>query len=110
MEQPLLQQNIAALLGITELPLEEQAAFLSEVGDVIFQTSLVRLVSVLSPERQQALESYLDTEPEPETLLGHLLLHYGEFKDILEEVVAGFKEDAQAALSSREDDITIIDA
>ncbi len=98
MTQNILQQNISKLLGIETLSPEEQSAFLTEVGDVIFQTSLVRLVSGLSDEQQQALEDYVDTEPEPEVLLQHLLEHYKDFKTILEGVVTEFKEDAVAVL------------
>lgn len=110
MSQTILQENIAHVLGIDSLSVEEQAAFLSEVGDVIFETSLLRLVTNLSNEQQQALEEYLDTEPEPEILLQHLLEHYKEFQTILEEVVLEFKEDALAVLESKKEDIKVIDA
>lgn len=107
MHTSLLQENIIAALGLHELSLEEQAAFLSEVGDVVFQTSLVRLISELSAEQQQALEAYVDTEPEPDVLLAHLLEHYDVFPKILEDAVLEFKEDALAVLGKEEGDITI---
>lgn len=110
MQQTILQQNIAKVLGIDSLPIEEQAAFLAEVGDVIFETSLVRLVTDLSDEQEQALEEYLDTEPEPEVLLQHLLEHYKNFGQILEETVVEFKEDALAVLEKKNEEIKVIDA
>lgn len=110
MTPSILQQNISKVLGIDTLSPEEQAAFLSEVGDLIFQASLVRLVSSLSDDQQYALEQYLDTQPEPEILLEHLLMHYKEFQPILEEVVTEFKEDAIKALGEQEKDIKVIDA
>ncbi len=109
MSTSLLNQNIVDVLGIGDLSLEEQAAFLSEVGDVIFQTSLVRLVSLLSPEQQQALEQYLETEPEPDVLLAHLVEHHADFNTILEEVVLEFKEDALKVLEEKEKDIEVIE-
>ena len=102
MHTSLLQENIITALGLDELSVEEQSAFLSEVGDVIFQTSLVRLVSELTEEQQQALEAYIDTEPEPDILLAHLLEHYESFKKILQEAVLEFKEDALAVLEKKE--------
>ena len=105
----ILNKNLAEVLGITQLPLEEQAAFLSEVGDVIFQTSLVRLVSSLTPQQQQALEQYLETEPEPEVLLSHLLEHHKDFGKILEDAVLEFKEDALRVLEEKKDDISVIE-
>jgi len=105
----ILNENIAQILGITSLSVEEQAAFLSEVGDVIFETALVRLVTSLLEEEQIALEQYLETEPEPEVLLSHLLEHYKVFETILEEVVTEFKEDALAVLKDTQKDIEVID-
>lgn len=111
MAQTILEQNISSILGIDTLSQEEQAAFLAEVGDVIFQTVLVRLVSSLTEEQQHALEAYLETEPEPDVLLQHLFVHYKEFKSILEDAVLEFKEDAAHVLGQKsEQDITIIDA
>lgn len=109
MSQNVLQQNITSVLGIDTLPLEEQTAFLSEVGDTIFQTSLLRLVSGLSEDQQQSIEQYLDSEPEPEILLQHLLEHYKEFQTILEEVTIEFKEDALTVLKEQKDDMKVID-
>lgn len=105
----ILNQNIAEVLGITDLPLEDQAAFLSEVGDAIFETSLLRLISEFTDEQQQAFEQYLETEPEPDVLLAHLLEHHKDFAVILETVVVEFKEDALNALKQKESDIEIID-
>ncbi len=110
MSQNILQHNIAHILGVDLLSEEEQAAFLGEVGDVIFETSLVRLVQTLSEEQQSALEQYLEIGPEPEVLLQHLLEHYKEFQTILEDVVLEFKEDALAVLKEKEEEIKIIDA
>lgn len=108
-EQNLLQQNIARILGIEGLPLEEQAAFLAEIGDTIFQSSLMRFTATLSDEQQFALEQYLETEPEPEAVLQHLLETYEQFKTILEESVIEFKEDALAILKEIDTSMPIID-
>lgn len=109
MTQDLLQQNITKVLGIEELSLEEQSAFLTEVGDVIFQSALLRLVSSLNDDQQHALEEYLDTNPEPDILLAHLIEHYTEFSAILEEVVLEFKEDALKILGETDTDIKVVE-
>ena len=109
MSVSLLKQNIAEVLGITHLSPDEQASFLSEVGDVIFETSLVRLASGFSDAERQALEQYLETEPEPDVLLAHLLEHYPSFKEILDEAVLEFKADALHVLEKKEADMKVID-
>ena len=94
MDNSLLQSDIAIALGINELTPEAQAAFLAEVGDVILETSLVRFSAILSEPQHIALQEYLETEPEPDVLLRHLLEHYEEFADILAAVSEEFKTDA----------------
>jgi hypothetical protein len=108
MSQHILQQNIEKVLGIDTLSVEEQAAFLAEVGDVIFETSLLRLVAGLDEAQQAALEQYLQSEPEPEVLLAHLLEHYKEFDAILEAAVIEFKEEALEVLGEKKD-IEVVD-
>jgi hypothetical protein len=105
----ILHQNLTKVFGIDGLSLEEQAAFLSEIGDAVFQSSLVRLVSTLSEEQQVALEQYLDSEPEPEVLLAHLLEHYKTFEDIIAEVVASFKEDALKVLGTNDAPLQVVE-
>jgi len=98
MPQTILQENMVELLGIDTLSVEEQAAFLSDVGELILETALVRLVSELSLTQQHSLDAYMDAKPEPEILLSHLLEHYKNFNSILENAIEEFKEDALAVL------------
>jgi hypothetical protein len=99
----LLNADITKTLGIEELSLEEQAAFLAEIGDVVFETSLVRLVSSLTEDENNALEQYLETNPEPEVLMKHLLEHYKSFQGILEQTTREFKETAEKVLGEEQD-------
>ncbi len=100
MQQNILQSNIVQLLGIDALSIEEQSAFLAEVGEVILQTALVRLVESITDEQQHALEQYLETSPEPDVLMQHLFEHFSDFQIVLEDAILEFKEDALAVLSS----------
>lgn len=105
----MLDQKLVEAFGIDLLPLEEQAAFLSEVGDAVFQTSLIQLFSQLTEEEQAPLEVFLASEPEPDVLLAHLLQNYAAFSSILEATVYSYKENAQKALAERDDEIKIIE-
>lgn len=101
MTPPLLSKDITALLGLDELSAEEQATFLANIGDVILETALVRFSSLLSEPQHIALQEYLETSPEPDVLMKHLLDHYEEFKDVLEAVTLEFKEDALAVVGEK---------
>lgn len=100
MSQTLLQTDITDVLGLEALSAEEKVVFLSNIGDVIMESALLRLVADLSTDQQAALEQFLESEPDPETLMKHLLEHHKEFEHILEEEVIAFKEEALAVLDN----------
>jgi hypothetical protein len=94
MPNDLLQQNIAPILGIDKLPEDEQAVFLMDIGDLIVESALLRLVVDLDENQEAALNQYLETEPQPEVLMEYLLSHHKNFSQILEEEIVAFKEEA----------------
>ena len=94
MPNDLLQQNIASILGIDKLPEDEQAVFLMDIGDLIVESALLRLVVDLDENQEAALNQYLETEPQPEVLMEYLLSHHKNFSQILEEEIIAFKEEA----------------
>lgn len=98
MPNQLLQQDITGTLGLNGLTDDEKIVFLSEIGDVVLESTLIRLAEDLSPDQELALEQFLDTEPEPDTLMNHLLQHHQNFEQILEEEIIAFKEEALAVL------------
>jgi hypothetical protein len=110
MSHTLLQPHITKLFGIDELSLDEQAIFLSEVGDSIVETSLVRFMSTASPEVQAEVETYLAVAPEPDVLIDYLLTTYEDFAPIVASVAAEVKTEAEKALLKKDSEITIIDA
>lgn len=98
MPNQLLQQDITDSLGLLALSDEEKVVFLSEIGDVVLESALIRLAEELSPDQELALEQFLDTNPEPDTLMNHLLTHHQNFESILTEEIIAFKEEAIAVL------------
>lgn len=100
MNLSLLQKDISDVLGLEALSEEERVVFLSNIGDVIMESALLRLVADLSPDQQAALEQFLESEPDGETLMKHLLEHHKAFESLLEEEIIAFKEDAVAVLGS----------
>ena len=89
------QQHIADVLGIGLLPPKEQEMFLNNVGELILETSLIRLVAELTTEEEIALAQYVETEPQPEVLIEHLLKHHSSFKNIFKQEVQIFTNEAK---------------
>ena len=102
MNYAILDKDLTDLLGIEELEPAEQEAFLAEVGEVVFEGALLRLVAGLSDEQGEALDHYLEDEPAPDLLVKHLVDHYPQFEEIMKEEIVAFKEEVIAVLPSEE--------
>lgn len=98
MNQTVLQKDITKELGLDGLTDEEKVVFLNNIGDTVLEAALLRLVASLTADQQQALEQFLETEPEPEVLLQHLLEHHKDFESMLEAEIVAFKEEALTVL------------
>lgn len=98
MELDILNKDISDLFGLEDAPQEEKEAMLAEIGDVILESSLLRLSTELNEEQSAALEHYLEANDDSETILKYLLTQHTEFQKIFEEEVLAFKEDAIAVL------------
>lgn len=99
-QQQLLTKDISELIGLPDLSEDEQAMILNKVGATIIDSVILRMSAELTDEQQEALEQYLETNPEPEVLLEHLSKHYQIFNQILEEEIKAFKEEAIAVLGN----------
>lgn len=94
MDNEVVKKDLSSVLGVNELPPEEQELFLAEVGNVVLQTALVRFVSTLDDRQNEALNHFLETVASPEDLFQHLSENYKDFSDYLDEAVIEFKENA----------------
>jgi|GEM_PF-930340 len=97
-----LQKNLTKTFGLDGLSEEEKVAFLDEIGTVVLETALVRFMTELSEEQLASLNYYLDTEPEPDALMEHLLTQYARFEEILEAVIVEIKDDVAYVLGEPE--------
>lgn len=102
----LLSKDISDLIGLESLPPDQQAAFLGQIGDTVMESALLRLIADLNEEQQAALDHYLETEPEPEAMMQHLLTHYPHFETFVEEEVTALKSEIIAVMDTEESDNT----
>lgn len=77
-------QALAGHIGISALSPEKQEAVLVRVADLIFQSVLIRCVSVLSPEQKNNLENLLSASAaDPDGLHEFLRANVKNFDDIV---------------------------
>jgi len=86
MQNSQLYPDIIAALGIEHLSENDQFVFLSEHGDTIFVEAINRLDALLTEPEQLEVQTYLETDPEPEVLIDFLLNKFQIFSDILRAV------------------------
>ncbi len=98
MQNDTLQTDLSPILGLDALNEEERAVFLADVGALIIEASLLRLVAGLTADQEASLNHYLETDPAPEVLMDYLIKHHKDFEKIIDEEVAAFREEAIAVL------------
>ncbi|MCA9366007.1 hypothetical protein KC722_00325 [Candidatus Kaiserbacteria bacterium] len=96
--QQLLDTDMTKVYGIDDMEPQEREAFFTSLGMTLLDATLLRMAGKLSPQQVEALEQYMETNPEPLAALQHLDEHYPLFRQILQEEVVAFKEEAAAVL------------
>lgn len=76
-----------AALNLEDASAHDQLAFLSTYGDELFATAISQLVDSLPADEQEALQAFLATDPELETLLYYLIETHPSFTAIVQSVL-----------------------
>ncbi len=76
-----------------DLSEDEQNAFLEEVGTLIFKSTVMRYLSVLSPEQAQVFETFVKVHSESDNFIEELSKQYPEFKILLDEEMEAFNNE-----------------
>ena len=80
----------------TTLSEAETAEVLTDIGSLIFEASLGRLLLTLNEEQLSELGDYLEENDEPEKLAEYLVEHYPTFQQMIEEEATALEEKAKA--------------
>lgn len=92
-----VSSQIEELLGLQHLPAEQHSDFLAECADDVFAGALLRFEPLLHASEQVALEQLLETNPEPDELIRHMVASHPEFGEIMRAV----SEEYQVAFLDR---------
>ncbi len=95
-------KDIIGLLGLELMSESEQTEIITDIGDLVMESVLLRLVAEMSKEQQEALDQFMESDPTSETLMNHLASHYSSFTTIWDEEVKAFRRDALSVLKNTE--------
>lgn len=90
-----LSENLFTAFGLDRLEPAKQEEALKQIGDIVFQRIMLRLAEVLSEaQMNQFDQSLLREEQEPGSVMKFLQAEVPNVGSLIDEEVAGFKEEA----------------
>ncbi len=94
-----IKNNIANVLNIDNLPEADQEKILADIGSVIFQNVLMRVLEKMSEKDQNSFEKLLDQNGTPEEIFNFLNSKTKNLSEIIEEEATKFKDSATNIMS-----------
>jgi hypothetical protein len=90
--------TLADLLHLDDLGVEEQAAFLDEVGGLIMESAIVRFLADAPEPVQEAFAEYVAAHGDEEQFLQNVLQVFPEFTTVMAEEIQAFETDMRRVL------------
>ena len=94
-----IKNNIANVLNIDNLPEADQEKILADIGSVIFQNVLMRVLEKMSEKDQNSFEKLLDQNGTQEEIFNFLNSKTKNLSEIIEEEAIKFKDSATNIMS-----------
>jgi hypothetical protein len=94
-----IKNNISTALNIDNLPEADKEKILADIGSVIFQNVLMRVLENMPEKEQDEFEKLLDKNAESEEVFNFLNNKVADFPKIIEEEAIKFKDKASNIMS-----------
>jgi len=95
----MVPENIIEELGLTGLSEEDRAKALDEIGKVLYQAIMVRVVPMLSDADAEEFDALLDTKSQdPNEVFNYLRSKISDFDAIVAEEVEKFKAHSRSVM------------
>ena len=85
--------------NLGSLSADKQDVILEQIGSLIFQAILIRVIPMLSDAKQTEFEELLSADATPDSLLSFLNKEVPNFTEIMGEEAANFKKENDAIMS-----------
>lgn len=87
-----MRQNILTSFGVDKLPAEEQADAINQIGKIIFQMVLLRVLPTMEENEVKEYEQLIDKNVEAEDLMEFLFDKVPGLLDIIAEEVESLRQ------------------
>jgi len=91
--EALLEKDISELLGLTGLEEAERDEMLANIGTLILESTMLRIIASLTAEETGTFEEFIALDPSPEALLNELKRIEPAIDDIVKEETIAFKHE-----------------
>ena len=91
--------KFAEAAGFTDMTEAQQAAFLQQAGEVVFESALARLVAGMDDAAIEELQEYLEGVSEDDNVLEYLMATYPAFSDHVVEEAEALQAEGESTLS-----------
>lgn len=96
--------NLEHLFHLADLPPEEQAILLSDIGNLILESAILRFLSESDDGTAEHFSHFVDAYADKDNLPELLSNAFPAFALILEEEAEAFRAEARRVLESQEDE------
>lgn len=93
----MITKDITKEFGLDTMSESDQQQALQNVGQVVIQSAVLRVLNDMSEEDTAQFEAFLENDPSPEELIAFLTAKAPQFESILQEEVVAFKEEVVRA-------------
>lgn len=95
-----IRNNIIALFGIDKMPEDKQEEAINQVGQLIFQSVLMRILPGMSEEDLNTYEKMLEDQVDPEKLFEFFIEKEPNFMQIVAEESEKFAKESEEVLGN----------
>jgi len=100
MSTDILEKDLTSLFGIDALPPKERDEFLEDIGSLVMESTISRLMTDMSEEEQEKVVEVVTASEDPEDILENLEKAYPQINQLFMEEVTAFKEEAIAVMAA----------
>jgi len=80
-----LNKNIFETFGIDEMPEDKQEEAIVSIGEIIFQSVLLRVLPMLKDEELEQYQKLIEANPEPDAVLDFFFEKIPNFMQVIAE-------------------------
>ena len=94
-----IRTNIMAGFGIDNLPEDKKEEAINQIGQIIFQGALLRIVPLMEEEDLEEYNQMMSGNPEPDVVMQFLVDKVPTFLDVVADESESFRKQSEDLIS-----------